>query len=160
MKPLLLAIAAIIIFNIGQTKAQSSNDSITIRKGLSTTFMMNGERLKPRELTQILQVNPQAATEISKANTNNTIGMICGGVGGFLVGYQLGTVLGGRDANMTAAIIGAGLVGVSIPFSLAYNAHVRNAVDIYNKGLEQANLRSIECQLGLCANGVGLSVRF
>ena len=45
-------------------------------------------------------------------------GQLLGGIGGFLVGWTLGTALGGGDPDWTVAGVGAGFIALSIPFAI------------------------------------------
>ena len=94
------------------------------------------------------------------AKSNYDIGTVFGFAGGFLVGWPLGTALGGGEPNWTLAGIGAGLIVVSIPFSTSYTKHAKKAVGIYNTGLSQTGLRKIDFNLGLTCNGIGIKMTF
>ncbi len=142
----------------GQT--QTTSAPIEVKRAWSTTFYQNGKRLKSKELTQVLKGNSEAYALMQRANSNNTIRSVLGGTGGFLVGYQLGSSLGGKDPNWAVVAVGAGLIGLTMPFAASYGSYAREAVGIYNRDLEQTSLRSVEYQFGLCSHGVGLTVRF
>lgn len=99
-------------------------------------FFQNGQKLRPGELLKITQINPEAYKEMKKAKSGFDVATIFGSIGGFLIGWPLGTALAGGDPNWALAGIGAGLVVVAIPFNSSYVKHAKNSVRIYNAGLE------------------------
>jgi len=140
--------------------AQVPQDTITIKKGFGTVFMHKGKRLTTRQLSDRVKENPEAFKLMSKAKSNQAIGSVFGFAGGFLVGWPLGTAIGGGDPNWTLAAVGAGLIGVSIPFNAAYNKHATNAVHIYNEGLRKTSSRKVQFNMGVSYNRVGLKMNF
>ncbi len=126
MKKTFLILLFISAFKL--TFGQTQTDTITIKKGLSTYFVKNNKPLKPKEIEQILSNNSLAAETYSQAKKNIVPATIFGSAGGFLIGYPLGAAIGGGKFNFTLLGIGVGLIGVSIPFSSAYNKHTLKAV--------------------------------
>ena len=139
---------------------QSPSDSISIKRGLGPVFIQHGEKLNARALLEITSVNSEAHKEMKIAKGNSDAGSVIGFAGGFLVGWPLGTALGGGDPNWTLAAIGAGLIVISIPFENAYSKHARKAVAIYNAGLRQSARSTPEIRLGMSYNGFGVRVKF
>jgi hypothetical protein len=139
---------------------QNASDSIEVKKNLGTMFRQNGQNLTPKQLLVITKSNPDAYKEMKIAKANSDIGSVFGYAGGFLIGYPVGTAIGGGKPNWALAGIGAGLVVVSIPFSIAYSKHAKNAVKIYNNGLNQTGFHNVEFNLGLTCNGIGFKMTF
>ncbi len=48
----------------------------------------------------------------------NVTAQVLGGIGGALVGWQLGTYIGGGEPNWTLAAVGGGLIAVAIPLEI------------------------------------------
>jgi hypothetical protein len=138
---------------------QNPSDSIQIKKRLSPVFQQNGKTLTPTQLMSITKSNPDAYAEMKIANKNYVASLFFQIPGGFLIGYPIGTAIGGGDPNWTMAAIGAGLVIVAIPLISGYNKHATNGVNIYNKGLKVSPIHS-SLSLGFSANGIGLRVKF
>ncbi len=113
-----------------------------------------------KDLVAITQNNSAAYAEIKKARTSNTIGSVIGGIGGFLVGYTLGTAIAGKNPNWAVAGVGAGLIGVSVPFAISTGKRVKNGVHIYNSSLRSTSSRNIQLRGYLAAGGVGLRINF
>lgn len=139
---------------------QASSDSIQVKKRLGPVFQQNGRNLTPRQLMNIMKINPDAYAEMKTANSNYVASMFFQLPGGFLIGYPLGTAIAGGDPNWTLAAIGAGLVVISIPLISGYNKHANQAVNIYNKGLISNSKTISQMSLGLTANGIGFKVKF
>lgn len=103
--------------------------------------------------------NQEAQQIIKKVKTKNTVASIFSGVGGFIIGWQLGAAIVGGEPNWNAAAVGGGLVLISIPISVKSYKQALQAVKIYNAGLVASSKRS---QLFLCTtvDGVGLKLKF
>jgi hypothetical protein len=78
-------------------------------------------------MLKIMEINPEAHAEMKVANTNYSVSIIFSCIGGFMVGYQLGTSVGGGEPDWTLAVVGVGLPGVSIPSGTSYTKHKKNA---------------------------------
>jgi hypothetical protein len=152
----LLALVLIAVSLSGQT----SSDSILVKKRLGPVFQQNGRNLTPNQLLNITKTNPDAYSEMKKANSNYMASMVFQLPGGFLIGYPLGTAVAGGDPNWTLAAIGAGLVVISIPLISGYNKHATRAVSIYNKGLASYNIPVSYMSLGFTTHGIGFKFRF
>ena len=141
---------------------QGGVDSIKVRKGFGGYHFYHGNKsLNSSELTKVLKHDEQAYKEIKAAQPTIVIATIIGAAGGALVGWPIGTAIGGGDPNWTLAAIGAGLIVVSIPISIKYNKQAKHAVDTYNEGLNaKAFWDKTEIRFALTGNGVGLTLGF
>jgi hypothetical protein len=158
MKKALLLLVVLLSFT--QVFAQSRPDSIEVKKGFSTVFRQHGQNLTPKQLLAATQSNPEAYKEMKIAKGKADVSSALGFAGGMLVGWPLGSAIGGGDPNWTLAGVGAGLIAVSIPFSVAYNKHANNAINTYNQSNPQAFLPSHEIKFGFTGNGVGVNLKF
>ncbi len=127
-----LAVAALLILFSLDSAAQTGADTIEVRKKLSTTYRLRGRMLTPSQLLDHTRGLTPAYDEMRLAKKNYDWGYGFGFAGGFLVGWPLGTAVFGGKPNWALAGIGAGLIGVSIPFSSAFNRHAKRAVRIFN----------------------------
>ncbi|MFB6318144.1 hypothetical protein [Saccharicrinis sp. FJH54] len=148
--------------SISLTYAQTDRDSISAHKVTGGyEFYKSNIKLTMPQLVTALKPNDAAYKQIQSARANSAIAGILGGVGGFLVGYPLGTALAGGDPNWTMAGVGAGLVVISIPISISSNKKVKQAVDIYNEDLRTSLIRyETELRFSMTQNGIGLKFRF
>ncbi len=123
-------------------------------------FILHGKFLKPGEMVNILAVNPEAQAVMKKAKSNYTAAQIFGAVGGALIGFPIGTALGGGEPVWAMTGAGAGFIAISIPFSISYKKKANKAIELYNKGLKETKLQSPEISLGPTSNGFGLALIF
>jgi hypothetical protein len=120
--------------------AQTGNDTIQVKKtGDGTRFLHE---------------------EMKIARSSHTMGSILGFTGGFLAGYQLGTLIRGGQPNWLVAGVGVGLIGLSLPLSSGYTRHAKKAVAIYNSGLQAANRPKVDVRAGFALNHIRLGVTF
>jgi hypothetical protein len=140
--------------------AQYDKDTIEIRQKLGKVYYQNDEILTAATLYYILNANDSAALEVKQAKANVFPMYLFACTGGFLIGWPIGTAIGGGDPNWTLAIIGAGCVLLSIPFQVGYNKHILQAVTIYNKDLQEIGIKKPILELGMARNGFGVAVRF
>ena len=133
---------------------------MTVKKAMGAVFTQYGKALKVRQLLEITQSNPEAFKVMKQAKSNFDVGYAFSFAGGALVGWTLGTALGGGEPNWAVAGVGAGLIGVSIPFSSAYAKHARNAVRIYNDKLNHVGMQKVDVRFGLAGNGLALRLAF
>lgn len=124
-------------------------------------FEQNGKPLTLKSMETIMKDDSIAFDYLTKARSSSTIANILGYAGGFLIGYPLGTALGGGKPEWALAGIGCGLLAIAIPLSSGAGRNARTAVDIYNNN--QRNLsfsRKYDLQLGITENGLSLKLRF
>ncbi|ALJ00411.1 hypothetical protein DC20_17320 [Rufibacter tibetensis] len=140
--------------------AQSPTDTIEVKKGFSPVFRQNGENLNLNQLMELTKSNPEAYKEMKIAKSKAGFVSALGYAGGFLVGYPLGTAIGGGKPNWSLAGIGAGVLALSLPFSSSFTKHTQNAIRIYNNGLTQTSMNPVDFKLGFTGNGLGLNLKF
>lgn len=144
------------------TFGQTSNDSISMKKVFGGYQFYQGEKLlNMNQLVKAIQPNEQAYKQIKSAKSTYTMAMVLSYAGGFMIGWPIGTALGGGEPNWTMAGIGAGLVAVTIPISQSFNKKAKLAVDTYNGKLQTSSISDkSELKLSLTGNGIGLTFRF
>ncbi len=154
----LLSVCFTFTFTFGQTVT----DTISMKKVFGGYQFYQGEkRLNMNQLVTTMKPNEQAYKQIKSAQSSYTIAMIFGYAGGFMVGWPIGTAIGGGKPNWAMAGIGAGLIVVAIPISHSYNKKAKQAVDTYNNGFQPSSFwDKSEIKLSMTANGIGLSLRF
>ena len=153
-------ISAILIFISTTYLSAQSNIEIS-KKGLGTTFKQNGIVVTPKRLMEITSGNKEAQHKMRLAKPNYDVAQVFGLAGGFCIGWPLGAAIAGGEPNWAILGIGVGLVAVSIPFTLKYNSHAKDAIQIYNAGLAPSSAtKKVEFQFGLASTGVGLKMTF
>ncbi len=125
-------------------------------------YSQNGNQMTMKDLVKTMKPNKQAFDLIKKAQSNNTIASIIGFAGGGLIGWPIGTAIGGGDANWTLAGIGAGLVAIGIPISSNANKKAKQAIELYNSSLDSTSFYKFKPEFKVIANGngIGLSMNF
>lgn len=138
------------------------SDSIEMRKKFGGyQFYENGRVLSMAQLKSTLRQDSQAFSEFKSARSANGIATVLGFAGGALIGWPLGTALGGGEPEWAMLGAGVGLVGVSIPFIVKANKKFKKAVDLYNSNPENTSSRpAVEFRLGSTGKGVGLVMSF
>ena len=139
---------------------QNTTDTLVLKKVWgSYQFYQNDTKLTFREVVGKMKPNEQAYLHIKSAQRNKTWSTIIGSIGGFMVGWPLGTAIGGGDPNWTMAGIGAALIVVSIPINQKFNKHFRMAVDTYNAN-PSALRNKKEWDLSFKGNALSLKYKF
>lgn len=123
------------------------------------TFTQNGEKISTEEVTTQLNTNEESAQLLKKAKNQGILASIIGGAGGALVGYPIGTAIGGGEANWAMAGVGAGIIAIGIPISISANKKTKKAIEIYNAGVKpkEENI-TYKPQLMMVSNSVGLGL--
>jgi hypothetical protein len=147
----------LMVFSAISLSAQDHRDTLEVRKNL---FLHQGKTLKPKELINITRSNPEAYKEMRKAKSNYDVAVLTSSVGGFLVGWPLGTAIGGGDPNWAIAGAGAGLIVLSLPLSSAYFKRAKNAVKIYNEDINRTGKKDVDLKWGINSNGIGIKLIF
>ncbi len=123
-------------------------------------IIQNGKRIITlRQAEEIMRPVPQAYSYLRKARMANVLSSAMGFTGGVLIGWPLGTAVAGGKPKWELAIVGAGLIGVSIPLSIAAKKNASKAVDAYNIS-ETVATRNIHTKFAFTENGIGLVVGF
>ena len=103
-------------------------------KGLR--FYQHGDNLSMARLTETLKINPEAFSYLKKAKVNNAFSFLLAFAGGFIIGYELGSSIGGKSIDWGIMGGGIGAVALSIPFSIGAKHNAKKAVEIYNAALQ------------------------
>ena len=125
-------------------------------------YTQNGVQMTLKEMAKAMESNPEAFGIIKKAQSDTILSSIIGSAGGFLIGWPLGTALGGEDPDWSLAGIGAGLVLIGIPISTSATKKTKQAVELYNSSLNSTSFNSFKPEFKVVAdkNGIGISVNF
>ena len=143
------------------TKTTQLKDTIQYQKtGIGYKFMMNNEALTLDKMSDIMQGNQTSLEYIKKAKGTSGILSVLSYAGGFLIGYPIGTMLGGGQPNWTMAAIGCGLIAVAIPIASGADKNLLKAVQAYNHGKSVSFKDNYEIKLGVNQNGLALAIRF
>ncbi len=124
-------------------------------------FYQNDKKLNPNQLKELLKNNSEAFELMKSAKSNYTWATILGGAGGALVGFPIGTAIGGGDAKWELAGAGAALILVAIPILKNYNKKAKKAVELYNEGIPSVSSNFLpEFNLSFKGTSMGISMNF
>ena len=144
-----------------QTQAQFT-DTISITKsGLGYKYKCKNEILTLNRLEELVQKNPNAAEYFNKAKGSAGFANILGYIGGFMIGWPIGTAIGGGKPVWTMALIGGGIIVLAIPIVSSAEKNLLKAVQTYNMEIKPSpQTKKYDIKLGLNQNGLALVVRF
>ena len=139
------------------------SDTVAIVKSMGNLyFVKNGSTHNVNELKNLVATNTEAVKYATKSSTLNAMTTFFCCAGGFMIGWPLGTYMGGGDPEWGLCAVGAGLVTVGFVTDRFARKNAHRAVEIYNNGLKIPESTSFnpELGIGLTGNGVGLTLRF
>ncbi len=142
--------------------SQTPKDSIQVTKVFGGyKFESNGKILTFGNMLKMMKDNPEAYQYMEKAKGSAGIANVLGFAGGFMIGWPLGTSMGGGKPNWALAGVGCGLLIVAIPLASSSNKNAKLAIDKFNaerKGLSYRD--QYDLKLGFNPNGLALVFRF
>lgn len=151
----------ILIFCASISYAQTEPGDIEIKKVFGgIQLKQDGRVLKPKEVLSIMKPVPEAYAAYKKAKSNYNGAQVMGFVGGFLIGWPLGTAIGGGDPEWGLAAAGAGVLLLSIPLSKGYSKNARNAVSIYNAQTGQSGRLPVSLSFSPYVGGARVVLKF
>lgn len=160
IKKLLLSFYGLIL--CGLIFSQNQNDSIKIFKVFGGyRFESKGNVLTYANMLDMMKDNTEAYSYMSKAKSSAGFANVLGFAGGFMIGWPIGTALGGGKPNWVLAGVGCGLLIISIPIISSSNSNALIAIKKYNssiKGLSYIN--QFDLKFGLCSNGMSFKLMF
>ncbi len=142
MKKLFLFTIVFISFKIlsAQRAQYSVNDTIyPIKINLGYKYYQSGNLLRMSDLTEVLATEPEADKKFRNSKIYLAGAYLFSFAGGFLVGYELGGILAGREINWVRMGSGLGAIAVSIPLNVLAEKKKKEAVKIFNQGLKVDN---------------------
>ncbi|MEP0985491.1 hypothetical protein [Ekhidna sp.] len=116
------------------------------------------EKKSLTSIIDILASYPEASEYAQKARSNYDIGITLGFIGGGLVGWELGKVIGGREINGVVFGSGLAIALVTIPLTSGFKNNINAAIGIYNKKSNEPVETTLN--LGLQQHGIGMSFYF
>ena len=86
------------------------------------------------DLKGVVEENQKALGLVNSARSLNIISQVFGGAGGALLGWNLGTELGGREAEPSLWVAGGVLLVTGLTMDIVGNSRVHKAAKVYNAG--------------------------
>src|SRR5688572_33467694 len=93
-----LASILIVFFFVVELSAQPQEGDITMKKTFGgVKFYQDGQLLKAQQVLKIMEPHEEAFSEFKKAKSNYDAANVFGFIGGFMIGWPLGTAVAGGD---------------------------------------------------------------
>jgi hypothetical protein len=125
------------------------------------TFKQDGKNLLLKDMQEIMKDNKEAFDLVQSAKSNQTWSMVLGGIGGGLIGFPIGTAIGGGDPEWALLGAGAAILVATIPIVKGFNRKTSKAVQLYNDGITSNGYKfNPTLDLNLKGNGIGLTMSF
>jgi hypothetical protein len=135
----------------------SNSDSIVIWK---KRLYHKGQPLSNNKMVELLKTNNEAFRKYNSAKAPAVFANLLSYTGGFLIGYPIGTSIGGGDPNWTSAAIGAGMIVFAIPIELISIKNQKESINIYNNGIKRNSQIKKESKIGITRNGLTFCMKF
>ena len=147
-------IITLLFICIAQISFSQSSETL-IAKNQKTTFSFS------QPVTNMVPSPAPVYRQQRKENVMTISSYILGFAGGALIGYPLGTLIGGGEPNWVLAGVGAGLVGIAIPLSIIGEKKAKGlaSVKMYNEDIYAASGK-LQLNLLVASNEVGLRCNF
>ncbi len=154
-------ILIIILFASFHVLGQTDRDLIKYEKAFGGyRYTLSGRPVSIMQVSDIIGNNPETTVYLKKAKTNYYTSMVFNYAGGFMVGWPIGTAIGGGEPEWGLAAIGGGLILFGITFNNAANRNTIKAIDLYNSWKMNNGTRVYSMSFGLNSSGIGLSLKF
>lgn len=131
-----------------------------IKAGGGYKYKFNDQLLTLNSFEEVVLDNSTATEYFKKAKGTSGFISVLGYAGGFLIGYPIGTALGGGKANWTLAAVGCGLVAIAIPIASSADKNLLKAARAYNEGKPISKVEPYDIRVGVNQNGLALAIRF
>ncbi len=123
------------------------------KKGLKK----DGQFVMPKDWVSQFEGNSEAMDLATKGKSAYSTSTVFGFVGGFLIGWPIGTALGGGEPEWAMAAAGAGVIAIAIPIASSSKKKMEEAVRIYNGDPKR---ETSQLKLNFSGNGIGLAFSF
>lgn len=141
--------------------SQTVANSILTKKVFSDYQFHEGDKPNLNQLANTMKPNGLDFQQVKPAKSTSTFALILSSVGGFLVGWPIGTAIGGGDPNWTLAAIGAGLIVISIPLYQSAKSKARQGMNTSDGELQtSSHWNKSELNFSVTGNGIGLVLSF
>ena len=152
--------AVMLLLGLASLHAQTTNEPIVIEKGHK--FSYQGQMVtNAKTMKAIVASNEMALKEAKKAGVAEGFTSALASIGGFVMGWELGNVIRGREFN--PYVFGGGLGVAAIGFGLipVYLKHLTKSATIYNDSIgSTAYGNPIKIDFGLVPGGIGMTLSF
>jgi len=124
-------------------------------------YTYQGKQINMNQMLSLMEKDSEEFELMSSGKSTGGLVTVLSTIGGGLIGWPLGTHIGGGEPNWTLAYIGGALVVISIPFAIGADNNIKKAVEMHNE--KQAltyNERTYDLKFFATSSGFGLSLQF
>jgi len=128
------------------------------KKGLwQNSVWQDDKRIKPSQIKTLMSTNNEALLQYKGGRSLLVTGQIIGGIGGVMLGWDLGNRVSGEEGN--AILLGVGAVGFSAGMIMIFSGlnKMNKSLELYNSRIN--NNVSYQINLGLTQTGIGLTMK-
>lgn len=151
------------VFNETATSAPANGQQTTViltqsELSYSGRVWQNGIKLRPEQVRTAMSGNTEALQQYNNGRSLYVAGMIIAYPSALLMGWDLGTRLGGGEGN--GILLGVGITGtvVGLIMGLTGESQIKQSVQLYNSKASNTSLYQIN--FGFTQTGVGLCMQF
>ncbi len=164
MKYLLFLVITLSILGNSQASQAQTADTLYLHSTFWGNKFYKGDTIYGiNGVLEELATNEQPYELMLSAKKDNVFAQLFGAAGGLLIGWPIGTAIGGGEPQWYLAGIGAGLTAISIPLSINFKKKANQALYKHNALLMEPSAkwnRKPTYHLGFSGNGLQLRIQF
>lgn len=143
----------VLFFVISMFTAEAQTQQLEWKRG---TLQVDGKGVQVKNWENHF-TNSDALAYVRKAKANAGPANALAFVGGFLIGWPIGTAIGGGEPEWAMAGAGAGIIVVALPLISATKKNMQKAIQL-EKGANVSGSVRLDFEMG--KNGIGLALKF
>ena len=145
----------VFIAGIAMCFSVSAQTELTYNNGV----WQNGTKLKAEQVRVAMSDHGEALSQYNSGRSLFVGGMVIGYPCAFLLGFDLGTRLGGGEGN--GAVLGIGAAGTIVGIIMMFSGEkkIKNSLQLYNSTAGNHSV-SYQVNFGFTPTGVGFNVHF
>ena len=152
--------------------ALAQSGKVTRKKSLlldEYRYLQNGKKMSEKVFLEQLAANTEAYDLMKNARENKVWGSVIGSAGSALFGAWVGAQFGSNFSpkendfgeSKIIPVLGANLIGISVPLRINYKKGSKRAMQLYNDGFAETNAANeIENRIVFTGSGLGFQVQF
>ena len=138
----------------------SAQSELTYRTdAFQSGIFQNETKLNASQVRKVMAENSEALALYKSGKTLSVAGCVVAYPSAFLLGWDLGTRMGGGTGNGTLLAIGATGTLVGIIMGLSGEKKIKKSIQLYNSNASNHTL-SYQVNFGFTQTGIGLNMQF
>ena len=140
-------------------QAQEENKLYLKSNFFGNKFYKGDTIISVNQVLYEMSPNESVYNLMKSAKTDFVFAQILGATGGILLGWEIGTAIGGGDPNWVIAGVGAAAITVSIPISVNFRKKANSAI-IKHNNLITGSIKKPTYHVGFNGRSLKLQYRF